>query len=483
MSFPKIAQLKTTDRFRQRLSELGIEIPCDDSILTAAQNSPLAQEFTFGKLTVGNRWCIHPMEGWDANIDGSPSDLTIRRWQRFGESGAKLIWGGEAAAVRHDGKANPNQTVALASNRKGLALLRQTLLASHQQSMGSTDGLVIGLQLTHSGRFSRPHSKQWESRIAYHHPLLDEKFQIDPKDDSVVWTDGQLDDLIGEYVDGARIAHEAGFDFVDVKSCHGYLLHEFLSAYSRPGRYGGDYEGRTRIHRSIIQAIQRDVPGLEIGVRLSVFDRPPYQMGEQHGEPMAYQHLLPYFCGFGLDPNDPLKMELTEPMRFLQDLKSWGVAAVNLSVGSPYYNPHIQRPAMFPPSDGYLPPEDPLVGVARQISTAHQCKQAVPDLPMVGSAYSYLQEFLPNVAQAVVSRGMIDAVGLGRMVLSYPDLPRDVLSGNSLARKKICRTFSDCTTGPRNGMVSGCFPLDEFYKVREEAPKIAAIRASAHGAS
>jgi NADPH2 dehydrogenase len=483
MSYPKLAQFKTADRFRERLRQLQIDIPLDEVVHSADQGSVLATSWSMGPLVVGNRWCIQPMEGWDAHRDGSPSELTLRRWKRFGESGAKLIWGGEAAAVRHDGKANPNQTVALRSNLQGLVQLRETLVAAHQTAMGDHDGLVVGLQLTHSGRFSRPHSKQLEPRIAYHHPLLDEKFQIDPQDTAVLWTDSQLDDLIGDYVASAKVAREAGFDFVDIKACHGYLLHEFLSARSRPGRYGGDLAGRTRLQSSIIQAIQREVPGLSIGVRLSLFDRPPYHMGSECGEPIPYHHLLPYAYGFGLDPNDPLAIDLTEPLEFLRSLQALGVVAINLSVGSPYYNPHIQRPAMFPPSDGYLPPEDPLVGVARQIEVAYQCKRAFPDLPMIGSAYSYLQEFLPQVAQAVVARGMIDAVGLGRMVLSYPSLPRDVLNGLPLQRKKICRTFSDCTTGPRNGMVSGCFPLDEFYKEREEAARIAAIRSATHGSS
>jgi len=237
MSFPKLAQLKTSDRFRERLRQLQIDIPLDDVVQSADQGSALATTWSMGSLIVGNRWCIQPMEGWDAHRDGSPSELTLRRWKRFGESGAKLIWGGEAAAVRHDGKANPNQTVALRSNLQGLVQLRETLVAAHQAAMGDHDGLVVGLQLTHSGRFSRPHSKQLEPRIAYHHPLLDEKFRIDPQDTAVVWTDSQLDDLIGDYVASAKVAREAGFDFVDIKACHGYLLHEFLSARSRPGRY------------------------------------------------------------------------------------------------------------------------------------------------------------------------------------------------------------------------------------------------------
>jgi hypothetical protein len=152
------------------------------------------------------------------------------------------------------------------------------------------------------------------------------------------------------------------------------------------------------------------------------------------------------------------------------------VIAVNLSCGSPYYNPHIQRPAIFPPSDGYLPPEDPLFGVVRQIHAARICKLAVPRLPMVGTGYTYLQDFLPHVAQAVVRAGWIDIVGLGRMVLSYPELPADCLQRGVLERKRLCRTFSDCTTGPRNGLPSGCYPLDEFYKQRPEAAELKKVK-------
>jgi NADPH2 dehydrogenase len=180
--------------------------------------------------------------------------------------------------------------------------------------------------------------------------------------------------------------------------------------------------------------------------------------------------------GFGVDPQNPLAPDLTEAIRLLNILRDLGVAAVNLSCGSPYYSPHIQRPAIFPPSDGYPPPEDPLVGVARQIQAARECKLAVPGLPLVGSGYSYLQDFLPHVAQAVVKKGWIDAVGLGRMVLAYPELPSDTLAAGVLARKRVCRTFSDCTTAPRHDMVSGCYPLDPYYKALAEAERLRQVK-------
>jgi 2,4-dienoyl-CoA reductase-like NADH-dependent reductase (Old Yellow Enzyme family) len=475
-TYPKIANLRNVAAFRARLAELALDLPADEQILTAEQGSPLAAPLRIGDFLVGNRWCIHPMEGWDAHRDGSPSPHTLRRWRHFGRSGAKLIWGGEAAAVQPDGRANPNQTLATPDNRAGLTALLQQLIAAHHQRCGRTDDLFVGLQLTHSGRFCRPTSKRLEPRIAYHHPLLDAKFGIDPRDDSLVWTDADLERLIDAYVAAARLAADVGFHFVDVKACHGYLLHEFLSARTRPGKFGGDFGGRTRVLRTIVARIRGEVPGLQVGVRLSIFDFPPYQAGHDVGRPMDYARLLPYQWAFGAKADNPLEFDLAEPLQLLRLLRDEGVVAFNLSCGSPYYNPHIQRPAMFPPSDGYQPPEDPLVGVARQIQAARLCKQAVPEVPMVGTAYTYLQDYLPHVAQAVVRQGWIDFVGLGRMVLSYPELPVDCLTRGELQRKRICRTFSDCTTAPRLGLASGCYPLDGYYRGLPEAETLKELK-------
>lgn len=474
--YPRIAQLKSADDLRARLAELGQELPVDDRALSAEESSPLAQSLAIGGFTVGNRWCIHPMEGWDANPDGTPSEFVVRRWRNFGLSGAKLIWGGEAAAVQPDGRANPRQTLATPDNREGLRRLVEELRAAHRERFGTTDDLLVGLQLTHSGRFSRPRDRRLEPRIAYHHPLLDAKFGIDPADPSIVWTDDELERLIDRYVAAAGLAREAGFQFVDLKACHGYLVHEFLSAHTRPGRFGGDFQGRTRLLRTLIERVRDAYPDLMIGVRLSAFDTVPYRTGREVGRPLEYDDLLPYRYGFGVRADAPLEMDLTEAIDLLRLLKTWGVAAVNLSCGSPYYCPHIQRPALFPPSDGYQPPEDPLRGVCRQIQAVRQCKAAVPDLPLVGTGYSYLQDYLPHVAQAVVRAGWVDSVGLGRMVLSYPELPADVLAGRPQQRKRVCRTFSDCTTAPRAGLVSGCYPLDPFYKSLPEAEQVKAVK-------
>ncbi|HEX4147788.1 MAG TPA: NADH:flavin oxidoreductase, partial [Pirellulales bacterium] len=298
----------------------------------------------------------------------------------------------------------------------------------------------------------------------------------DPHDASIVWTDAELEKLIDQYVAAAGLARDVGFRFVDVKSCHGYLLHEFLSARVRPGPFGGDFAGRTRLLRTIVTRIRETYPDLIVVVRLSAFDTLPYQTSREIGRPMDYVGLLPYEYGFGCDAGDPTQIDLQETIQLLRELHGLGVASVNVSCGSPYYNPHIQRPAIFPPSDGYQPPEDPLVGVVRQIQATADLKRAVPEMPLVGTGYTYLQDYVPHVAQAVVRQGLVDAVGLGRMVLSYPELPADTLSGGQMARKRICRTFSECTTAPRNGIISGCFPLDAYYKALPEAAEMRAIK-------
>ncbi len=477
MKYPKVARLKDVAAFRDRLGELGIELPLDDEILSAEEGSPLAEPMMVGNARIGNRWCIHPMEGWDAKRDGSPTELTLRRWRNFGKSGAKLIWGGEAAAVQPDGRANPNQTLATPSNAEGLKQLLVALENEHASHFGSTDDLLVGLQLTHSGRFCRPNDKvRLEPRIAYHHPLLDEKYGIDPANDAVVWSDDELQRLIDAYVASARVAEKAGFGFVDVKACHGYLLHEFLSARCRQGEFGGDFEGRTRLLKTIIGRIRSECRELLVGVRLSLFDTAPFQTSRETGRPMDYSEHLPYQFGFGVDEDDPLQMNLEEPLRLLDDLVKVGVSMINLTCGSPYYNPHAQRPAFFPPSDGYQPPEDPLTGVFRQIEAVRTCKLRFPQVPMVGTGYTYLQEYLPQVGQALVRDGWVDFVGMGRMVLSYPELPADTLSSGEMSRRLICRTFSDCTTAPRNGMVSGCFPLDGHYKQMPEADTVKSLK-------
>lgn len=470
--YTRMAQLKSAPDLANYLQTNGIDLPFDATLLSPAE-SPFGRTISLksGK-TIGNSLCILPMEGWDGTPEGKPTDFTRNRWKKFAESGAKLLFGCEAVAVCHSGKANPNQLVMNPENLADFISLRQLVLDTHTEKFGSTNGLVIGLQLTHSGRFCKPDShKKFESKILYAHPFLNQKFGMDA--DYPTLTDAEIETIISQYVDAAVLAQRAGFDFVDIKHCHGYLGHEFLSAVTRPGKFGGSFEHRTRFLRDIVTGIQQAAPGLEMGIRLSAFDLLPFKKGANEvGEPEAADQ---YPFAFG-GQSSGLGIDLTETKALLSLAESLGIQLICVSGGSPYYNPHLMRPALFPPSDGYLPPEDPLVGVKRQIDVTHELKKAFPDMVIIGSGYSYLQEWLPNVAQYVLRTGMADSVGFGRMVLSYPTMPADMLAGQSLTRNLICRTFSDCTTAPRNGLVSGCYPLDPLYKKRPEADALKAIK-------
>ncbi|NDJ53764.1 MAG: NADH:flavin oxidoreductase, partial [Chloroflexi bacterium] len=360
---------------------------------------------------------------------------------------------------------------ALPQTLDGLKRLHAELLHAHKESFGQIDDLLVGLQLTHSGRFARPIGPL-EPQILYHHPILDQKFGIAA--DHPTLTDDEISQIIEDFIQAARLAWQAGFTFVDVKHCHGYLGHEFLTAIDRPGPYGGDFVNRTRFLREIVTGIRSAAPELHVGLRLSLYDFIPFQPGpDQIGQATAQEGNYPY--AFGGDGSGS-GIDLSEPFQLLELCESLGIELICLTAGSPYYVPHIQRPAIFPPSDGYQPPEDPLMGVARLIDATAQVKARFPNLIIVGSGYSYLQDYLPHVAQQVLQTSGADSIGLGRMMLSYPTLAADVLAGQTLDRRAICRTFSDCTTAPRNGLISGCYPLDPYYKALPEAQELKAIK-------
>jgi 2,4-dienoyl-CoA reductase-like NADH-dependent reductase (Old Yellow Enzyme family) len=471
----RIPTLKSIEAFEDLVRGLKIDLRCERAIVSGPE-SVLGQPLEMAGYRLANRWAVHPMEGWDGTVTGGVTEPMLRRWQRFGESGAKLIWGGEAMAVRPEGRANPHQLIINRANQAGIAQLRETLLKAHRELYPGTGDPLIGFQLTHSGRFCRPDAdKRFAPRIAFRHPILDRRMNITT--DEPVFADDELARLVEDYAAAARVAADAGANFVDIKHCHGYLLHEFLGAHTRPGRYGGSFENRTRLLREIVEAIRGSAPGLDIGVRLSAFDIVPFKPNPALAEPGKlgpgmpedFSHCLPYRCGFGVNANNPVEYDLTEPIQFLSLLESLGIRLVNLSAGSPYYNPHIQRPAIYPPSDGYQPPEDPLVGVARQINVVSQLKAKFPNLLVVGTGYSYLQEFLPHVAEYYVRHGHVDVVGIGRAVLSYPTMLADATRKGKLETRYVCRTFSDCTTAPRNGLRSGCYPLDDYYKKLPDA--------------
>ena len=459
-----VRSFKDAAAFRGYLEAQGITLPFHDDV-RCGPGAPLAQPFTVGGRTVGNRFAILPMEGWDNTTTGKPTELTRRRWRRWGESGAKLIFGAEAMAVRPDGRGSPVQLMMLEDNLSEITELRRHLTSGHQERFGTTEDLLVGVQLTHSGRVAHPNS--WdrpEPRILYHHPILDPRY--DAEGDDAVMSDDEIEGLVQDFITAAKLSQAAGFDFVDIKHCHGYLGHEFLSAVDREGRYGGSFENRTRFLREIVAGIRSAVPGLEIAVRFSALDFVPFTDGpDDRTQPAAFEgEAYPYaFGGDGTGTG----IDLGEPLAFLDLLASLDIGLVCVSAGAEY-NSHLMEPYNTLPVAPHKPPEDPLVGVARLVSLVGDLKRLRPDLLYVGSGYSYLQQWLPNVAQAVVEQGWADSVGIGRMSFSYPDMCADVIEGRALQKKRICTTCGYCDVAPAFRVGSGCYSLDDFYRRRPE---------------
>jgi NADPH2 dehydrogenase len=434
-------------------ARLGIDLRFSDDL------APLFQPLTIGPRTAGNRWCIHPMEGCDGEPDGRPGELTFRRYVRFGAGGAKVIWG-EACAVSDDGRMNPRQIWLNEQTRDDFARMVADCRAAHRAANGDDADLLFGLQLTHSGRYSyrRP-------LIATHDPLLVGRYKVAA--DTPLLTDDELKRLVDDYVAAARLAVAVGFDFLDVKQCHRYLLSELLGARNRPGPYGGSFENRTRLAREIFQAIKAAVPSnVVLATRMNGFDGVPFHKAASgDGEPDPFT--TPVVNGWGLNPADPLTPDLTEPIRWVQEMRQLGVALVNVALGNPYAQPHFGRPFEYPPPDGYESPEHPLVGVDRHFKIAGAIQAANPGLAVVGTGYSYLQEFLPQAGAANVRDGRISLVGVGRASLAQPDWVRQLLDHGKLDRKRVCRTFSYCTAlmrakdHPLGQYPTGCPPFDK----------------------
>lgn len=410
-----------------------------------------------------NALVIHPMEGCDGTLDGKPDVLTYRRYERFGYSGAALIWF-EATAVVPEGRANTRQLLMCEENARHVEAMLIATRRAHKVIYGSEDGLLCGIQLTHSGRYS-----VIKPIIAFHHPVLDLKRNISP--DYPVCSDDYLEWLEDKFVEAIKLAAKIGFDFVDIKQCHGYLLNELLAAKSRPGKYGGSFENRTRFIRNVIGKAKHELgDAILIATRFNAYDSVPYERDSKTGVGKPSPFPLPYIYGFGCAEDDPLSIDYDEPIKLAKLLQSLGVCILNVSMGNPYANPHIGRPFERPPIDGYETPEHPLVGVARLLKGARVIQSAVGNLPVVATGLSWLRQYWANVAAGIIEHGYCKLVGLGRMAIAHPEFAREVLQHNMVDETKVCIADSQCTAlmrfkhHPSGQYPVGCPTRDKVYK-------------------
>ncbi|HEX5410556.1 MAG TPA: NADH:flavin oxidoreductase [Terriglobia bacterium] len=455
---------------RSHAAELGLDIPLveDKEEVRSILGRPV-ELHSLGGTTwrIGNSFAIHPMEGCDGNPDGTPGELTFRRYRRFGAGGAKLIWF-EACAVVEEGRANPRQLWIHEGSAKQLQALLETCREAHRTHFGTCDDLVVLLQLTHSGRYSFENQK-----VASRHPVLDpyplvNREGLPPRETPPeLASDDYLAALEDQYVEAAGLARELGFDGVDIKMTHGYLLSELIGARTREGIYGGSLENRARFTLNVALKIRRRVgDDFLLAVRLGVYDGIPYAVGSKDvGVPRAYP--TPYDYGFGTHPNDPYRMDLSEPIKLVGWLQQAGVRLLNVSLGIPYANPHLGRPFDKPNEEYYETPEHPLLGVARHFSATAQIQNVYPDLAVIGTGYTWLRHFLIHAAAANVKLHRTTLAGLGRAALAYPDLPRVTLERTDLDPLRTCKTLSYCTYLMRSKnnelgqFPTGCPPFDK----------------------
>ncbi len=432
--------LRDLDALRAELAASGLSLPIAEDLAI------LGQPVAIGDRSAPNRLLVQPMEGFDSTPDGSPGALCFRRYVRYAEGGSGLIWF-EATAVLHEARSNPRQLVLHAGSVASFARLVAVTRQAAREAFGHE--ITAILQLTHSGRYSKPGGIP-RPMIAHHSAVLDPKHRLPP--DYPLVSDEYLDRLQDTYVETAKLAREAGFDGVDVKACHRYLVSELLASHTREGKYGTTLENRSRLLRETVERIRDGVPGIFVTTRINVYDAIPY----------------PY--GFGVSREEPCRADLSEPIEVIRVLRALGIALVNVTVGNPYYNPHFGRPFDRPIAGVNVPDEHPLEGVARLVDLTRQVQQAMPDLPVVATGYSWLRHLMPYVAAGVVQSGGAALVGQGRSAFAYPDAARDILRHGRMDPAKTCIACSGCSQIMRDGTMTGCVVRDsgiygEQYKL------------------
>lgn len=420
---------KTIAGLKQTAAELGITLPLSDDL------SVLARPIDISGRTVPNRIAFQPMEGTDGTEDGSPGELTIRRYQRFAEGGAGLIWF-EAVAVHERGRASAHQLMITDNNWEEYARLMNDMRERAMKANGYAP--IIIMQTTVSGRYSKPTGKP-APRIMVNNPTLEDE----PLPESCIVTDDELREYEEAYGRVAKLAERAGFDGIDVKGCHRYLVNETLSARTREGEYGGSFANRQRFIMNAYRAVKANVKRAFVTSRLNVYDGFVY----------------PY--GFGVNERDGLTPDLAEPVELIKRLTDeMDIPMINVTIGNPYRNPHVNRPY---DNGAYIPSEHPLVGVDRMMNCVGEVKRSVA-IPVMGSAFSYLRQHSAALAAGMIAEGRCDIAGFGRMAFAYPDFARDILTNGKLDNAKVCVTCGGCAALLRAGTPAGCVVRDGVYK-------------------
>lgn len=419
----------TAEEFHSQNVALGTKLPYSEN------TEILSRPLVVGNKTIQNRLACQAMEGCDGTPTGEPDVLTKRRYDRFARGGAGLIWF-EATAVMQEGRANPRQLYITESNLDSFKQIVDDIKETSLKENGYEP--VVIMQATHSGRYSKPEGKP-APLIAYHNSVLEKD---KPLSDECILTDDHIDRIRDALIAGAALAEKAGFDGVDIKACHRYINSELLSAYNRPGKYGGSLENRTRLLRESIQgAISACGSDFIVSSRLNVYDGFPF----------------PY--GFGVKADGSTEFDPTESVWLLRELRSYGVELLNITMGNPYFNPHVNRPFA---SGGYEIGEHPLEGVARLLHGTAQLKKEVPDMNLICSGLSYLGVAAPNVVAGFVENGCFDIGGFGRTIFAYPDFARDILKTGAMDKDKVCICCSKCTHIMRTpGGTPGCVIRDK----------------------
>ena len=434
MAWKSAFSYTSADDLLKDIRKRGLRIPWSDNIQVLAQPMKILER------PVPNRLVVHPMEGCDGHPkDGSPTELTYRRYRRFAEGGAGVIWV-EATAVVPEGRANPRQLWINENSAEAFKRIVRTIRNAARDVHGHPQKPLLVLQLTHSGRQSNPTGTP-SPIIAHHSNILDPKDHLAPN--YPIISDEELDALQDKYVLAAQLAYDCGFDAVDIKACHGYLIHELLFSYTREGsKYGGSFENRTRFLREVIDRIKHEIPGIIVTSRLNIYDG------------------IPYPWGWGMKPDGSLEADLTEPARLINMLHDMGVKLISIALGNPYYNPHVERPYDYPIVGGYVPKEHPLETIARTIRLTANIHGQTPGVHLIGTGLSWLRQFFPNVGAAMVQEGWISLLGVGRAALAFPSFANELLKSGSLTPEKLCITCSSCTQMMRDGVPAGCLVHD-----------------------